>query len=268
MDTSTITQMQDYIRRHLTEELSLDDLAGAAGYSAYHFAREFKEATGQSVMEYVRAQRIIEAAEKIKQGANIFQTALEYGFDTHAGFTKAFSAVWGCTPKECAAHARRNGWKGIEAMEMENAKIIIRPICKDDVQDLWENVYSAMTPRQITEEKILPAIENEHNGSGIELVAQVDGRVVMSLPMVKPFWIPMGMLFDNNFVLTGDDGGANHLMAMLLEEMKKHCRRMGISTLISPQYTGSPSCEAFQYFGFTEMWSAGGWTYLGLTIEA
>lgn len=30
---------------------------------------------------------------------------------------------------------------------MEKSKIVIRPVCKDDVKDLWENVYSAMTPQ-------------------------------------------------------------------------------------------------------------------------
>lgn len=265
MDKTAIAQVQAYIGQHLKEEMTLEELAKTAGYSACHFSRGFKEATGQSVMEYTREQRLAAAAEMLKQGANICETALTYGFDTHAGFTKAFSAMWGCPPKECAAHAKRNGWKGLEEM-LENAKIVIRPVCRDDVNDLWENVYSAMTPRQITEEKILPAIEKEERGEGIELVAQVDGQVVMSLPMVKPFWIPVGFLFDNNFVLTGD--GREPLMKLLLEEMKKQCRRMGISTLISPQYADSAGCDAFKQFGFTEIWAAGGWSYLALAIEA
>jgi len=41
---------------------------------------------------------------------------------------------------------------------MEKSKIVIRPVCKDDVQDLWESVYIAMTPRQIMEEKVLPSV--------------------------------------------------------------------------------------------------------------
>ena len=41
---------------------------------------------------------------------------------------------------------------------MNKTEIKIRLVCKDDVQDLWENVYSAMTPRQILEDKILSLI--------------------------------------------------------------------------------------------------------------
>ena len=109
-----------------------------------------------------------------------------------------------------------------------------------------------MTPRQITENVILPAVEKEKRREGIHLVAQVDGRVVMSLPM------------DKRFVLTGGDG--DRLMERLLEEMRRQCRRMGVSILISPQETGSDGCAAFRHFGFEEGGQADGWTYLVLPV--
>jgi len=251
-----------FIDEHLIDEFTLDEIARFVGYSSYHFARKFKEVMGKTVMEYVREKRIFAAANEIKAGANICDTAMKYGFDTHAGFTKAFSNIYGCTPARCVQHAQKSYMKGM--VSMENSKIIIRPVCKDDVQDLWENVYSAMTPRQITEEKILPAIERLRKGEGVELVAQVDGRVVMSLPMVKPFWIPLGVLFDNNYVLT--NGIEDEIMKQLLEEMKNQCRMLNISTLISPQVEGSESAKAFIHFGFTKAWKSGGWVYLAMSI--
>lgn len=101
---------------------------------------------------------------------------------------------------------------------MNNSKVIIRPVTLDDVNDLWENVYSAMTPKEITDVKITPAIEREKSKTGIELAAEVDGTVVMTLPMVKPFWLPVGFLFDNNYVITGD--GRDKLMRELINEIK------------------------------------------------
>jgi len=257
-----IIKAYEFIDEHLRDEFSLDELARFVGYSSYHFARKFKEVTGKTVMEYVREKRIFAAADEIKAGANICDTAMKYGFDTHAGFTKAFSSIYGCTPVQCAQHAQKSFVKG--KIDMEKSKIVIRPVCKDDVQDLWENVYSAMTPRQITEEKILPAIERLSRREGIELVAQVDGRVVMSLPMVKPFWIPLGVLFDNNYVLT--NGVEDEIMEKLLEEMKNQCRMLNVSTLISPQVEGSESAKAFMHFGFTEAWKSGWWVYLAMSI--
>lgn len=221
MEQESIEKAVAFIETHLTEEWSLETLAREAGYSPYHFARLFRKATGRSVMEYVRDKRIDAAAERLRQGKTVMETALSVGFDTHAGFTKAFGNRVGCPP-------------------------------------------SAMTPRQITENVILPAVEKEKRREGIHLVAQVDGRVVMSLPMDKPYWIPAGFLFDNRFVLTGGDG--DRLMERLLEEMRRQCRRMGVSILISPQETGSDGCAAFRHFGFEEGGQADGWTYLVLSV--
>ena len=257
-----ISKACKFIDEHLTDDFSLDEIARYVGYSSYHFARKFKETTGKTVMEHLREKRIYAAADEIKAGANICDTAMKYGFDTHAGFTKAFTSVYGCTPAKCAQHGKKYYKKG--RIDMEKSKIIIRPICKDDVNDLWENVYSSMTPRQITDEKILPSIERLHKREGIELVAEVDGKVVMSLPMIKPFWIPFGVLFDNNFVLT--NGVEDELMARLLEEMKKQCKMFNISTLISPQREGSDNAKAFMHFGFTEAWKADGWVYLAMAV--
>ncbi len=86
----------------------------------------------------------------------------------------------------------------------------------------------------------------------------------MSLPMVKPFWIPLGVLFDNNYVLT--NGVEDEIMEKLLEEMKNQCRMLNVSTLISPQVEGSESAKAFMHFGFTEAWKSGGWVYLAMSI--
>lgn len=147
---------------------------------------------------------------------------------------------------------------------MGDSKITIRPVALDDVNDLWENVYSAMTPKQITEVKIIPMIEREKNKAGIELAAEVDGTVVMTLPMVKPFWVPIGFLFDNNYVITGDC--RDELMKKLLAEMKCRCREMGISTLISPQKVGDKSARAFIELGFKEAWTSDGWTYLEMSV--
>ena len=262
MDREAVHKAQEFVRRHLKDDFSLDELARFVGYSAFHFAREFKEATGQSTMEYVREVRILAAAEDISRGTNVCSTAMEYGFETHSGFTKAFCVVFGCTPEQYAEHVRKVYTRG--EINMEKAQIVIRPVCQDDVQDLWENVYSAMTPRQIMDAKISPSLEAEKAGRGVHLVAQVDGKVVMALPMLKPYWIPVGFLFDNCFVLTGGD--ADTLMGKMLEEMKRHCAMMNVSTLISPQKEGSDSAKAFVQLGFTEAFRSDGWSYLMMSV--
>ena len=263
MEQNDIEKIKTFVNEHLKQEFSLNDIADYIGYSAFYLTREYKTATGMSVMEYVREQRVHAAAQDIGNGKNIFETALDFCFDTHAGLTKAFTAIYGCTPKEYAEHAKRKKLnKGVKLME--TSKIVIRHICKDDVQDLWENVYSAMTPRQITEDKIIPAIEAYKKGEGVELVAEVDGKVVMALHMSKPTWIPLGFLWDNNFVLTGGDGDI--IMQKLIDGIKQQAKSLNITTLISPQGQDSDSSKAMQSFGFQKVIESNGWEYLMLAI--
>lgn len=264
METTYINRVQAFVSKHLRAEFSLNELAEDVGYSAFHLAREFRAATNLSIMEYARNQRILAASKEIENGRNICDVAMEYCFETHAGFTRAFNAVFGCTPREFQEHSRKmkTAERGIRIMK--NSKTIIRHICKDDVQDLWENVYSAMTPRQIMEDKILRAIELYQRREGLELVAEVDGKVVMALPLTKPAWTPLGFVWDNSFTLTGGD--SDKIMSILLDEMKKQAKTLGISTLLSAQEKNSESSMAMQSLGFIKVMESGGWEYLMMTI--
>lgn len=262
MEQEFVNKIKAFVDNHLKDEFSLNDLSQFIGYSSYHFAREFKELTGQSVMEYVREQRLYAASKDIANRGNICNVAMNYCFDTHAGFTKAFVTLFGCTPKQYSEHANRVIMKG--DIIMDKSKIVIRPICKDDVQDLWENVYSAMTPRQITDIKILPSIEAYEKKEGIHLVAQVDGKVVMALPLMRLYSHPVGFLFDNNFMLTGGDDDI--IMEKMLAEMKRIAKMLGMSTLEMWQYEKSKSSEAFEHFGFIKVFTSGGMDYLMMAL--
>ena len=58
-----------FIESHLAEALTLDEIAGVAGVSRFHMVRAFAAATGLSVMRYVRARRLSEAARALAGGA-------------------------------------------------------------------------------------------------------------------------------------------------------------------------------------------------------
>jgi len=147
----------------------LTDVANYVNYSSYHLAREYKKLTGYSIMDYARERKIFTAAQEIASGALIIETALSCGFDTHSGFTRAFLEIIGCSPQEYHQHHIKLKSQG--EIIMDKAKLKIRLVCKDDVNSLWENVYSAMTPRQILEEKIEPQTEAYKNGTGFLAVA-------------------------------------------------------------------------------------------------
>ncbi len=55
---NAVQNMQDYIDRHLNEPITLSDLSRCAGYSPFHCTRIFKEHSGKSPFEYIRALRL------------------------------------------------------------------------------------------------------------------------------------------------------------------------------------------------------------------
>lgn len=89
----------EYIERNLENKITLEDLAENTFLSKYHFHRIFNEATGVSVMEYIRRRRLIHAAERLTGTSDgITDIAMEYQFDSLDGFSRAFKRYYGISP--------------------------------------------------------------------------------------------------------------------------------------------------------------------------
>ncbi len=96
---NAVERMQSYIEAHLNEPITLRMLANAAGYSPWHAAKVFKALTGKSPFEYIRAVRLSRAAVRLRdEGGKIVDVAFDFVFDSHEGFTRAFSRQFGVTP--------------------------------------------------------------------------------------------------------------------------------------------------------------------------
>lgn len=95
-----MNQVTDFIRTHLTENLSLEELAQQVGFSPYHFARLFRQATGESPHQFVLRQRIEKAQRLLKKTSlSLTQVALESGFANQSHLTQVFKRHFGLTPK-------------------------------------------------------------------------------------------------------------------------------------------------------------------------
>jgi AraC-like DNA-binding protein len=80
-------------------------LANSASYSPWHAERVFKELTGQTPFEYVRAVRLSRAAARLRDpDVKVIDVAFDFVFGSHEGFTRAFSRHFGITPQ----HYRKN----------------------------------------------------------------------------------------------------------------------------------------------------------------
>jgi AraC family transcriptional regulator len=97
---NAVQRMQNYIEEHITDTITLFMLANAAGYSPWHSARIFKELTGKTPFEYIRKLRLTKAALKLRdENIKVLDVALDFVFDSHEGFTRAFSKEFGITPQ-------------------------------------------------------------------------------------------------------------------------------------------------------------------------
>jgi AraC family transcriptional regulator len=113
-----------FIESHLSDALTLDEIAGVAGISRFHMVRAFAAATGLSVMRYVRARRLSEAARALAAGApDILQLALEADYGSHEAFTRAFRDHFGMTPEAVRASARLDTLKLQEPIPMDSTAI-------------------------------------------------------------------------------------------------------------------------------------------------
>ncbi len=106
-----VTRMKEYIAKHVQEPITAKDLAKAAGYSQYHAARVFKGETGLSPFEYLRRERLTASAHALRSGrCKVLDIALDFVFDSHEGFSRAFTNGFGISPKKYANYPAPEGW--------------------------------------------------------------------------------------------------------------------------------------------------------------
>lgn len=100
MNRKLIQKSIDYIEDHLKADISAADLSDMAGFSLFHYYRLFSCAVGMPVMQYVLRRRLLNAIYEISCGNKMIDAALNYGFETYAGFYKAFQREFGYTPSQ------------------------------------------------------------------------------------------------------------------------------------------------------------------------
>jgi AraC-like DNA-binding protein/ligand-binding sensor protein len=100
-----VTKARAFIAEHLGEELSLEQVARAAGMSPFYFCKVFKTATALTFTDYVARARV----EKTKQillnpNARVSEAAYEAGFQSLSQFNRVFRRVEGQAPSAYREH--------------------------------------------------------------------------------------------------------------------------------------------------------------------
>jgi len=95
-----LRKVTDFIQQNHEHDLALAEMAGEAGISPFHFAREFKRATGLAPHQYLIKVRIERAKAWLsKSELPIVEVGLRAGFSNQSHFTRLFHKRTGLTPK-------------------------------------------------------------------------------------------------------------------------------------------------------------------------
>jgi AraC family transcriptional regulator len=96
---ASVARVTDYIGENLREPIALDDLAGLAGYSRFHFARGFRAATGLPPYAYILRARIALACRLLGEARLPVQAVGDAaGFASHPQFASRFRQLTGISP--------------------------------------------------------------------------------------------------------------------------------------------------------------------------
>ena len=93
--------MQDYIRSHINEDISIDTIAKEISYSESYARKIFIKHLGMTPAVYIRRLKLSKSALKLRdENCQILDLAMKMGFGSADGYQRAFRREFGCNPRE------------------------------------------------------------------------------------------------------------------------------------------------------------------------
>lgn len=99
-EAAPVRRVCDYLRDCCQENVSIEALAGIAGFSPFHLCRVFERTVGVPPHVYQLDVRLTRAADLLAGGGKIVDVAMETGFCDQSHFHKAFKRKFGVTPRQ------------------------------------------------------------------------------------------------------------------------------------------------------------------------
>lgn len=89
-----------YINRHISENITLDNICDRFYISKTHLCRIFKKATASTVGEYMTVKRLVMARQLILSGTPPTKAYLQCGFRDYSVFFRAYKKKYGTPPSK------------------------------------------------------------------------------------------------------------------------------------------------------------------------
>ena len=93
-----IASILEYLHEHLTDEISIDQLAETFYLSKYHMMRSFRARTGFTIHGYLTDKRLHLAREMIAKGETALEACYECGYRDYSAFSRAYKKRFQETP--------------------------------------------------------------------------------------------------------------------------------------------------------------------------
>ena len=94
-----VKDLISYLKKNVNDRISVDDICDQTGYSRSYVFKEFKNATGKTLVEYFTNLKIEEAKKKLRQtDMSISEISESLSFDSPNYFSKTFKKITKTTP--------------------------------------------------------------------------------------------------------------------------------------------------------------------------
>jgi len=149
-----------YIESRFHDDFSLKDVAAASGVTQHYLIRAFGKIVGMSVMKYVKARRLGEAAKLLADGApDILTVALMVRYQSHEAFTRSFYNHFQISPKDLRERGTLDGLNIQTALKLDHD---FSPLAAPVISKFDSFTVTGLSGRYSVESKpTIPALWNE-----------------------------------------------------------------------------------------------------------
>jgi AraC family transcriptional regulator len=128
------------LEARLHQQVSVSDMAEAAGYSLFYFIRTFNLVVQHTPYDYLIRRRLSEAAKAITGSQRrIADIAQDYGFSNQENFSRVFKKMFACSPAQCRKTSMLKDWQLFPAKTMEDLEFSFYCSSRPEIMERTED---------------------------------------------------------------------------------------------------------------------------------